>query len=343
MLELCQTEELAALCVHRLSRSALDADWPAGLLETLSNVARVQAGEELLRGAETRTVVDALARAGLSPILIKGTPLAYTVYDAPSLRPRDDTDLLIAYEDVDVARRVLASLGYSATVYCHDLFSQFEMQKIDGFGVCHVLDVHWKISTQPVFEQVLTHAEMLPRARPVTALGPLAVTAGTVDALLLACIHPAMHHQNAQRMLWTYDTHLLASEMARNDWDDFAGRATKAEMAAVCAHELRRAQALFGTSVPADVTRDLSAAANEPSAAYLASHRKWPHELASSLGALPRVRDRVRLLRGVLLPSPDYMLAKYGLRGKPLARWLLPVLYVHRSARGAWKILAGKK
>lgn len=343
MLELCETEELAALCVHRLSQSGEGLNWPTRLLETLSNVARVQAGEELLRGAETRTVVDAMARAGLSPILIKGTPLAYTVYDAPSLRPREDTDLLIAPDDVDAARRVMASLGYSATVYCHDLFSQFEMQKIDGFGVCHVLDVHWKISTQPVFENVLTHSEMLSRAKPVTALGPLALTAGAVDSLLLACIHPAMHHQKAERMLWTYDTHLLASEMATDDWDDFVGRATKTQIAAVCAHELRRAQALFGTSVPADVTRDLSAAANEPSAAYLESHRTWRHELASSLGALPRIRDRVRLLRDVLLPSPDYMLGKYGLRGKPLGPWLLPVLYVHRNARGAWKVLAGKK
>ena len=207
----------------------------------------------------------------------------------------------------------------------------------------HAFDVHWKISTQPVFEDVLTHAEMLPRAKPVTALSPLALTAGTVDALLLACIHPAMHHQNAERMLWTYDTHLLASEVGGGDWDDFVRRATKARIATVCAHELRRAHALFGTSVPADVMRDLSAAADEPSAAYLASHRKWRHELASSLGALPRVGDRVKLLREVLLPSPDYMLAKYGLRGKPLSRLLLPVLYVHRNARGAWKVLAGKK
>ena len=36
------------------------------------------------------------------------------------------------------------------------------------------------------------------------------------------------------------------------------------------------------------------------------------------------------------------MPARYGLRGKPLTAWLLPVLYVHRNARGAWKILSGK-
>jgi hypothetical protein len=44
----------------------------------------------------------------------------------------------------------------------------------------------------------------------------------------------------------------------------------------------------------------------------------------------------------VLLPRQDYMLARYGLRGKPLAVWLLPPLYVHGIVRGAWKILSGK-
>jgi hypothetical protein len=56
----------------------------------------------------------------------------------------------------------------------------------------------------------------------------------------------------------------------------------------------------------------------------------------------PRFRRRIRLLRDVLLPSQDYMLARYGLRGKPLTAWLLPVLDVHRNAPGAWKILSGK-
>ena len=164
-----------------------------------------------------------------------------------------------------------------------------------------------------------------------------------VDALLLACIHPVMHHQNAERMLWIYDTHLLASSLTRNDFHDFAERAMRKNVAAVCAHELRRAQALFGTRLPADDLRELAAAVDEPSAAYLATGRTWRHELASSVRALPRAGDRIKLLRDVLLPSPSYMLGTYGLRGKTLGPWLLPALYVHRNMRGAWKVLRGKK
>lgn len=343
LLEFCKVEDVSALCFHRLSRSAPIDDWPASLRDALAVTARLQTANELLRAAETRTVLDALARGDVRAILIKGTPLAYTVYEAPALRAREDTDLLVAESDIPAAQQVMASLGYAATLLCRDLFSQFEVQKVDQFGVCHAFDVHWRISTQPVFADVLTYPAMLPRTIAVPALGPAAIAPHPADALLLACIHPVMHHQNAQRVLWTYDTHLLASRLTPSEFDDFLSCATRKKVAEVCAQALRQAQALFGTPVPAHVIRELSLATDEPSADYLASHRAWRHELASSVRGLPRVSDRLALLREVLLPSRSYMLALYGLRDKPLGPWLLPALYVHRNIRGAWKVLTGKK
>jgi hypothetical protein len=343
LLDLCAAEDLAPLCFHRLTRGS-DDGWPRSLRRILAESAHARVAEELLRRSEIRAVLDALALGGISPILIKGTPLAYTVYEAPACRARDDTDLIIPESDVDAARRVMASLGYSATVHCSDLFSQFEVQKIDRFGVTHAFDIHWKISTQPVFQSVLTHREIMPRAEPLPALGPHAMAAGPVDALLLACVHPVMHHRNAQRVLWIYDIHLLAGRLSAVEFNEFADLAHHKQMAAVCAHQLRFAQTVFGTAVPPSVLAALSEPGEpEPSAAYLASERGWRHELASSLGGLPRVADRVKLLRHVLLPDPSYMLGAYGLRGKSLGPWLLPVLYVHRNVRGVWKILMGKK
>jgi hypothetical protein len=50
----------------------------------------------------------------------------------------------------------------------------------------------------------------------------------------------------------------------------------------------------------------------------------------------PRFADRIRLLREVLLPSQVYLLARYGLRGKPLTAWLLrsSTSTAARAARG---------
>ena len=340
---LCDREDLRGLLFCRTAASKNCADWPAGIRDDLAQNTRDETAREMLRRNEVSRVLSAFTAAGVRPIVFKGTALAYTFYDTPIARPRLDTDVLIDPVDRRAARGVLERCGYAAPPYCDELFAQFQMEKCDCFGLRHVIDVHWKISTQPVFADVLDHHGLLPRARPIPALGPSAVGPSPVDALLLACIHPVMHHQNTQRILWTYDIHLLASTLGGPDWDAFAGRATHARVAVVCAHQLGVAQALFDTRVPADVIRRLSAASGEPSAAYLASQRRWRHELASSLRGSPRLADRIKLLGEVLLPGQDYMLARYGLRGKALAAWLLPVLYVHRNARGAWKILSGKK
>lgn len=344
LLQISENESLSTLMFHRLSRLASREGWPASVREALSSAARVQTGEELLRRAETRAVLTALADAGVRPLLIKGTALAYSLYDAPSSRPRADTDLLIDEADIDAARAVLTALEYQAPDYCADLFSQFEMEKRDAHGVTHVFDVHWKISTQPVFQDVLTYRDVISRAEPLPALGPHAAIAGPVDALLLACVHPVMHHRNEERALWVYDIHLLAQRLSPDQLHAFAALACAKKVAAVCAHELRRAQTLFKTTLPPAVLAQLARAGHsEPSAAYLASERRWHHELVSSVRGLPSLGARMRLLREVLLPAPDYMLGIYGLRGKPLAPWLLPALYLHRSLRGVWKIVSGKK
>ena len=343
-LEICEAEGVTTLMHHRLSACSAGKHWPRNVRDALAAKARASAGEELLRGSETRAVIETLAQAGIAPLLIKGTPLAYTVYPSPAARPRDDTDLIIPAAQVGPARDALLSRGYTATVHCSELFAQFEVQKRDQYGVVHAFDVHWKISTQPTFAGTLTYEEMLPRAVPVPGLGPSAAAPCITDALMLSCIHPVMHHQNAERLLWSYDVHLLASRLTPGELEDFVGRARQKRISAVCAHRLRLACTMFGTAVPAGSVARLTADVDdEPSAAYLASHRRWHHELASSLGALPRLGDRIRLLRSVLLPGRAYILGAYGLRDKPLAPWLLPALYVHRNVRGAWKILAGKK
>ena len=344
LIAICDAEELSPLLYERLARSPGAEGWPPEVREHLAVTSRRLATEEALRGAETRTVVSALSEAGVRPILIKGTALAYGWYDTPVSRPRNDTDLLIASGQVDTARRVLSSLGYTPTPQCQDLFSQFEVQKADEFGVLHAFDVHWKISTQPVFADVLTYEELLPRTIPVPALCGAAFAPGAVDALLLACVHPVMHHRNIERALWTYDIHLLATNLGSAEFDELVRLARLRKVAAICAHGLRQARETFGTVIPDGVNERLSGDGPvESSAEYLASQRRWHHELASSLRGTPSLGGRAGLLRQVLFPSPHYLLGAYGLGGKPLAFLLLPVLYLHRNLRGLWKIVTGKK
>lgn len=344
-LEACAEQELVGLVHQRLCDGADHGDWPLEVHEGLARERRAQSARELLRREEIVLALDALAADGIAPILLKGTPLAYNVYPAPASRPRSDTDLLIRREQVDAARRVMIRLGYVTPVYCNGelLFRQFEMRRRDRFDVDHVFDFHWKISTQALFADVLTYDELAGEAVPVPELGWSARGAGALHALLLACIHPVMHHRNIDRLIWIYDIHLLASRLSGAALDRFVDLAVAKQVARVSAHSLALARSRFGTGIPHQITARLAERPGEPSAIYLRAARRWHNDLVANLRALPRWTHRVRLLREVLLPDPTYMLRAYGLTRAPLAGLLLPVLYFYRGVRGGIRVLAGRK
>ncbi len=347
LLETCRSEEVSGLLWHRLRHGSAFGAWPAAVRDALEEAGRGAAARELLIQRELVRVLDALGTGGVRPILLKGTALAYTRYPHPSLRSRCDTDLLIREADIGAVRARLIALGYAAPVQCEGelLFRQFELNRADEFGQFHALDFHWAISTQAMFADLLTYDELDPRAVAVPALGSNGRAPGTVDALLLALIHPVMHHRNEQRLLWVYDVHLLASALDAAGFDELVARAVTQRIAAVCAQGLGTSQEWFRTEIPQQVLAALRAAPalEQPTVAYLAPNRTWRDETASTLRALPRWRDRLRLLREIALPSPQYILRAYGLGGPGLGKALLPALYLHRGVRGVWRLMSGRK
>jgi hypothetical protein len=345
-LRACSEQGLIGLIHEQLGRAYEDCDALRHIRETIAREARAQTAQELLRREELLSVLNALAAAGVTPILLKGTALAYGLYDSPASRPRTDTDLMIRRTDVDRVRRTMVRCGYSAPTYCDGelLFCQFPMEKTDRFGLTHTFDFHWRISTQSVFADLLVYEELAAAAVALPALGAHARTAGPLHALLLACVHPVMHHRNAERLIWLYDLHLLASQLSERDLDRFVELAVAKRVSAVCAHQLAAAHRSLGTRVPHRAMLALGATdRSEPSAAYLRAGRRWHDELISSMRELPRWSERRRLLWEVVFPGSAFMLRAYGLARSPLGAVLLPILYLHRLATGGWKMLVGQK
>jgi hypothetical protein len=342
----CSARDLTSLIYDRLRRLPETGDWPRDIREALAWETRAQAAKELLRRKELISVLGVLAAEGIDPILLKGTALGYSVYDTPASRPRIDTDLLIRPHHVELARRVMFRNGYTAPTYCGGdlLFCQFPLKKTDEFSLVHTFDVHWKISTQSVFADLLAFDEIAADAMSLPALGAHARTAGPLHALLLACIHPVMHHRNVESLVWIYDIHLLASRLTERQFESFSELAVARRVSAICAHQLSTARRWLGTRIPDSAIMKLGAVhAREPSAAYLRPNRHWGDELISNIQGLPRWSDRLRLLREVALPGPTYMLKAYGLAPSSLGTALLPALYLHRLSSGGWKVLAGQK
>jgi hypothetical protein len=345
-LRACRDDCVTALVHEHVRALPPECDWPRDIREALAIEARAHAADELLQYRELTLVLEALAVDHLFPILLKGAALAYTVYETPSSRPRIDTDLLIRRGEVDAFRRVMANRGYTTPLNSGGelLFSQFQLLKTTPHGVVHRFDCHWKISTQSMFADVLTFDEMAGRAIQLPALGPHARTLAPIDALLLACVHPAMHHRNADLLLWAYDVHLLASTLSDHDFDRFAQLAVGKHVAAICAHQLGVARMRFGTEIPETATRMLARVQQrEASAVYLRPNRRWIDEVISSVRGLPRAGDRIRLLREIAFPRPAYMLAAYGFTSSARHLAWLPLLYAHRIVFGCWKLVAGRK
>ena len=340
----CESLEVVALVHDRLRRGTTEHNWPSDVCDALENRSRMAAAQELVRIVETQRVLELLAARRVFPIVFKGAALAHIVYDSPASRPHADIDLLVTRDEIQTVRDVLSAAGYREPPLSDGelIFCQFQMAMRDRFGIHHVFDIHWKISMQTLFADVLTYDEIVAESVPLAALGRHARTTSGPHALILACIHPVMHHRNYPRLIWLCDIDRLVRRMSPAALHRFATIALDRGVVNICLRQLRAVHERFATPIPDDVIGALGRCSSaESSAVYLRPGRRWHHELVSNLRGLGNWTDRARLLREVLLPSPHYVLETYQLGAA--GRALLPALYIHRCMKGAVNILIGRK
>lgn len=297
---------------------------------------RAAAALEAVREVELRRVLTALAAAGIRAVLLKGAAISRTHYRSPELRPRTDTDLLVPADRRDEVAGVLEALGYGRARETDGelIVAQFHYDVVDRAGVEHALDVHWRISNVIAFAAVLTYDEIVSEAGPVPGLGDGACGPSAVHSLLLACTHRVAHHYDSADLLWLYDIHLLVERLSSAEEDQVVALASARGIRAVCAYSLSDAADAFKGRARA-LTARLTPPPGlvEPTAAFLGDRVRPVDVLAADLRALDRWPARLHLLREHLLPSREYMFARYGTRRSSLLPWL----YVRRIVAGAPK------
>ena len=308
--------------------------WPDSLRANLRGLLRSEAATEALRRIELVALLDALAQAGLRVLVLKGAQIAYTHYPKPWLRPRLDTDLLVAADDRTRAGEILHAFGYTpGTHFSGDLVThQVRYERRTRYGLMDAVDLHWRIANPHVFAGTLTFEELADEAAPIDALGPAAQGPSDAHALLLACIHRVAHHDNSGRLIWLYDIHLLTGSMSAAGREAVAELAAAKRLRAVCASGIDIARARFATARPHGWTLQLEApdAAKEPTAAFLRTGRSKLDDLVSDLHTLDGWQPRLKLLREHLFPPVAYIRRTYGL-AHPV---LIPFGYAHRIVAG---------
>lgn len=343
LLNLAREHRVERLAAWRVNPAKLDA-WFGAAAAELRAEARAHAVADAVHTRELRDVIEGLASIdGVKPTLFKGAALAHSHYPRPWLRPRLDSDIIVAPSRIERSFARLRDLGYQREVATSGTLvtSQASFSRTDRFGLTHVIDLHWRIANMQVISGMLSHDELARGAVPVPALGPHARAAAPADALTLACLHRAAHHRDSEELLWIYDIHLLAGGLSESDWNAVVARAQQSGAKALCARGLSLANGRFGTHVPTGVMRRLDSGEQsirrEPSAVFLSKDLRLVDALMSDLRALP-MRARIRLVAQHLFPPAEYIRARYRVTS-PLS---VAFSYARRIAAGLPKWFAGR-
>jgi hypothetical protein len=283
---------------------------------------------------ELRRLLPALdTGAAHPPIVIKGAHLAHTVYASPSLRPRTDSDLLIAASERDAVAAALRGAGYTPAPLTSGrlILGQFLYRKALGPGVVHDVDVHWRAAAPLVFAEAFDTAAIAGRGAAIDRLGPAALGPAAADAIALACVHVVAHHWPAGSLRWWNDLRLLADRLDAAGRARFAAAASRGHYREVALAALRSAQAVFPSSALSAAHAAVAAmpAADEASAALTRADRRGIDDFLLDLKVVGWRRGAT-LIREHLLPPPAYMRLAFG--GRPL-----PIAYAERLVRAVTK------
>jgi hypothetical protein len=337
LLDTAGAEGVLALCHDRLRRSPAWEQYPATLRAALTRDAYQEVVVELVRVEELREVLEALARQGLSVLLLKGAALAYTLYPEPYLRSRSDTDLLLpSREDAERAWRVLQNSGYQRSyIELGDLIHyELGCYKISHGGLIHTLDLHWQLSNTALFTKRFTFTELAAAAIPIPTLGLHAYGLDPVHALLLACMHRItnMWLGTADRLIWIYDIHLLVQHLTNEQWQQIIMLAEERMLCGPCLNGFNSAQSLLATVLPDDIQRRLRTGATQEGFDPRQTDTWWRFEWLA-LCTLPSTIMRLRRLGQYLFPSVEHMRHRYGFHNLLWLPWFYSLRIVQRATK----------
>ncbi|MCV2877662.1 nucleotidyltransferase family protein [Sedimentimonas flavescens] len=292
-------------------------------------------------------VLEDLADAGLLPILLKGTALAYAYYALPALRPRGDTDILIDPAHRSNAREILRRHEFVP-------YSPFEAATISeetwtftaADGSQHHLDVHWNLMSDLALGDLFSNHDLAQHSVPVPRLCASAKMLSPCDALLHACIHRAKHFKSAyfvageasydgDRLIWHYDIMLLSRRMSPSDWERFCERSRSMGIEPICASTLKLSRDLLGANIPAAVQETLELGTGCGRAFEYLTYSSLAGRILQNVRMLPDGRSRLKFLRSILLPTEAVLRSEFPNHPKSHALILHVRRYLARASRMA--------
>ena len=241
--------------------SALVADFLAASMVTLPSVdhARLQsdARNQIHAGLRIRKLtlaaLDALAREGVVPVLLKGSGLAERLYpEQPLARPASDVDVLVTPAQLPAAERAMASLGL-ARQHDEGLANVMEEHHHVAWGATgRLVEVHFRLFSG-FGGRAFDEAFLRSRLRRDTFHGREVLWLHPEDEFVYLATHAANH--GFLRASWLVDLQRALRASADFDWVDMARRCADAGFHSAVSAALCVLAASFGVQLPAAARR----------------------------------------------------------------------------------------
>ena len=244
--------------VHRAMRQAGESSVPPAVQRRLQEAASFNARVVLLQIAEARGLIDALARAGIRSLAIKGPVLAAAAFGDPTARTSRDVDLLIDPERVSEADRLMANAGYRRVDPSFELtprqFERYRRVRCQyGYRSRQNdlrVELHWRLTSNP---RLLTFddASLWSRPDPVRVGGIEFATLPRNELFLYLCVHGSTHVWF--RLKWLADIAALLRRMDGHELEKIAALAAERRVERPFRQALILARGLLAAPVPASI------------------------------------------------------------------------------------------
>ena len=258
-------------------------------------------------------VLDALTRAGVTAMLLKGPVMAHLRYPDPAWRPFADLDLLVRGSDRTRASHALADAGYapsrpSPRPGFDDRFGKAVVHR-GPTGV--EIDLHRTLAQGP-YVAWIDADRLWERAVPFEVAGVKTLRLDDTALLLHACVHASLGGREPNLLILR---DVAASWDAPGvDWDALAALARAWRLGSVIRRAFGLTEARLGVVPPpeAHIVWTIGSDRRELNAlrSYTAPRGAGAGADVALLAALPGVSARARYAFSLLFPSRAFMQAR---------------------------------
>ena len=321
---------------------------PPAVAETIREIHLASVVRNTKLFHELGKILRAFQTVGITAVPLKGAWLAEAAYRNIALRGMGDVDLWVQRDQLDAARKIMVSLGYSSRSKADRpqalqdaLAGETQMFKTGA----PMVELHWNVfpgewlrHTACIDEQIIWQRTIPHQGENVRQLSP-------EDAIIHVCIHLAVNHQMSMPGLRTLLDLDCTRQRLNIDWGSLAKRAHEWRVSTATWLVLQMLAELFGDSARKLPLRELRPS---PLRCWILGRFVSPRNLTEGikissgpkrfvflLALVDKPADALYLIWRALVPDRTWLSLRYGLADAPAWRIWLQRLW--HPLRIAWQ------